>query len=82
MSAIDLGPRGQPALVDRELVGVGDDHRPFDHVLQLANVPGPRVGLEAIERPLADPTKGPSGLPRVAPDEVLHQDRNVFPPLS
>src|SRR6266850_6388513 len=82
MSAIDLGPRGQPALVDRELVGVRDDHRPFDHVLQLANVPGPRVGLEAIERPLADPTKGPAGLPRVAPDEVLHQDRNVFPPLS
>src|SRR6185503_17531747 len=25
MSAVDLGPCGQPALVDRELVGVGDD---------------------------------------------------------
>ena len=35
---------GEPALVDREFVGVGHDHRPLDHVLQLANIPRPGIG--------------------------------------
>src|SRR6266478_5472047 len=70
--------RGQPALVDREFVGVRDDDGPLDDVLQLAHIAGTRIGLQSVERPLADPSECLSDPPRVATDEVLHQYRNVF----
>src|SRR5579862_4615221 len=79
--AFDLRRRGQPALVNDEFVGVGNNHRPLDHVLQLANVPRPRVGLQVIESPLADPPESLPCLPRVTADEVLYQHRNIFPPV-
>ena len=74
---LDGGPGGQPALVDREFVGVAHDHRPLDHVLQLAHVARPRIRAQVIERPLVDAPDRLARLPRVAIDEVLDQQRNV-----
>src|SRR6266851_10500670 len=79
--AVDRGRRGQPALVDGEFVGVGDDYRPLDDVLQLTHVPRPSIGLQVVERPLADPPEGLTRFTGVAIDEVLHQYGNVFPPF-
>src|SRR5713226_9357704 len=79
--AFELGSRGQPTLVDDEFVGVRDNHRPLDNVLQLANVPRPHVGLQVIESPLADAPESLPCLPRVAADEVLHQHGDIFPPV-
>src|SRR6266851_3022394 len=79
--AIDCGRLGQPALVDGEFVGVGDDHRPLDDVLKLTHVPGPSIGLQAVECPLADPPECLTRLAGVATDEVLHEHGNVFLPF-
>src|SRR5262249_32385320 len=49
--------RREPGLVDREDVGLRDDHRALDDVLQLAHVPGPRIALDEVERPPADPAE-------------------------
>ena len=54
---------GKPAFVDREFVGVGYDDRSLDHVLQLANVPRPGIGLQPIERPLANALESLARLP-------------------
>src|SRR5262249_54372125 len=51
---LDRRPGGQPALVDREFVGIADDHRAFNHVLQLADIPGPRVRPQMLERASPD----------------------------
>src|SRR5262249_10902223 len=61
----------------REFVGVADDHRPLDHVLQLAHVPGPGIGLQAIERPSVHAVDRLARLPRVAIDEILDEERDV-----
>src|SRR5258707_13327759 len=79
--AIDRVRLGQPALVDGEFVGVGDDHRPLDDVLQLTHVPGPSIGLQAVGCPLADPPECLTRLAGVGTDEVLHEHGNVFLPI-
>src|SRR5215472_14097001 len=48
----------QPAQVDGERVGVADDDRPLEDVLQLAHVPGPAVGFHEVERLLVNATDG------------------------
>src|SRR5882724_3870366 len=45
---------GQPAFVDSEIFRVANDNRALDDVLQLANIAGPCVGLEAVECRLAN----------------------------
>src|SRR5262245_30420681 len=45
---------GKPALVDGEFVGVAHNHRPLNHVLQLAHIAWPRIRAEAIEGPVVD----------------------------
>src|SRR5262249_32396792 len=72
----------QPALVDREFVGVTDDDGSLDDVLQLPHVPGPRGGPKIFERPLVAAPDRLSRLARVAIDEVFHQQRNVLRPLA
>src|ERR1700730_1145998 len=79
--AFDRRGCGQPAFVDGEFVGVRHDDRPLDDVLQLTDVPRPRIRLQAIERLFADTSKGPARLSPVPPDEFLDQHRNVLPPF-
>ena len=80
--ALDRRSGGQPALVDREFVGVAHDHRPLNHVLQLAHIARPRIRPQVIERPLVDAPDRLARLPRVAIDEVLDQQRDVVGPLA
>jgi class 3 adenylate cyclase len=70
---------GEPAGIDAEHVGVAENHRPLDYVLQLANVAGPVIGLEQIEGLLADAANPLAGLPRVPFHEIFHQQWNVAP---
>src|SRR5439155_18405988 len=49
----------------------------LDHILQLAHVAWPVVGLQQLQRLLSDGTDPLSGLLGVALDQVFRQDRNV-----
>src|SRR6266478_1881381 len=62
-------PRGQPALVDGELVAVAYDHRALDDVLQLAHVPRPRI--RSLGDELARPASQRPGQLRVLADNRL-----------
>src|SRR3984893_18040244 len=68
----------KPMLIHREFFRVTEDHRPLDHVLQLADVSGPVVRLQQIEALLVDAAEALPGFGRETVDEVLDQHRNVF----
>src|SRR6185437_6162825 len=72
----------QPALVDRESVVFGKDDRALNNVLQFANVTRPGIQLKQIEGFFAYASEVLSFSSGIAIDEVLHQHRNVFSPLS
>src|SRR5262249_12630395 len=76
------GSRGKPARVDCEILGVAYDHRPLDHVLELANVPRPRIGPKMLKRSSVEATDGLSRFPRIAVDEVFDQDGDVIGALA
>ena len=70
-----LGHRGEITRI--EAVAVGEQHRAFDHVAELAHVARPSVGLQECvggrrrsEHPLPE-----LGIERV--DEVLHEERHI-----
>src|SRR5262245_36005299 len=79
---MDGRPGRQPALVDHELVGLADNHRPLDHVLQLAYVTWPRIRTQVIHSPLVDSLDRLARLARVAIDEVFDQQRDVIRALT
>ena len=56
-------------------------HRPLDDVLELADVARPRVGLEGDEGLRGDAADGLLELVGILPDEVLHEQRDVPPPV-
>src|SRR5271165_3358234 len=58
------------------------NHRPLDHVLQLADVPRPTVVDESIHGLLGNAFDVPVHALGEALDEMLHQQRNVLPPLA
>src|SRR5260221_127814 len=84
-------PGGRGRLSDRHhvggQVGQGDhfpfaqEHRAFEHVLQLADVALPRMVLQDVERFLVDAQEFRRQLQIQRADEVLHQERDVLPPF-
>jgi hypothetical protein len=60
---------------------VGESTGALDHVLELADVARPGIGLEARQRALVDPAKQRLTVPPVAPEEVVREERHVPRPL-
>ena len=58
------------------------EQRLAEGVLQFADVPGPRVCAQTVERVGGNFTDVASHLAAEEADEVLHQSRQVLPPLS
>src|SRR6185295_11134421 len=58
------------------------DHRSLDDVLELANVPGPRITLQRVHHRLWHLRDLAAQLTLVAVDEEPHQPRDVLRPVS
>src|SRR4029077_7097271 len=58
-------------------VAAAKDHRPLDNVLELANVPWPRVRLTELQRATIDLANSLRHLFRKSLDEVFDQDRKI-----
>src|SRR5437016_2825891 len=79
--------RGFPApgeVVERHLErpAAGKDHRPLDQIRELADVPGPSVPTECIQRLARDDLDPAVHGTRVPLDEIAHQGRNILGPLA
>src|SRR5437660_4848564 len=79
--------RGFPApreVVERHLErpAAGKDHRALDQVRELADVPGPSVPTERVQRLARDDLHPAVHGTREPLDEVAHQGRNVLGPLA
>src|SRR5438046_178305 len=61
---------------------LGEQDRPLEHVLQLADVARPRVSGEGGQRVVLDPLDVLLQASVVLLPEMLHQQRNVVPPLA
>src|SRR5579859_6755315 len=72
----------QPALVDTERLRLRHDDRPLDYVLQLANVAGPWVLAETIERLAVDDRDLLAHSLREPVGEVLDEQRDVARSLA
>src|SRR5512133_2991825 len=60
------GPAREPGLVEGEGLRVGEDDRALDDVLQLADVPGPRVRSKDLDALLAHALDALPGVSRIA----------------
>src|SRR5213593_4004678 len=58
-----------------------EDQRSLDHVLELADVAGPRVGRQRLHRALRHPLDAPAELGLAAVDAGPHEERNVPAPI-
>ena len=56
--------------------------RAFDHVAQLADIPGPAVGLQLLERRGREALDLPAGLADEPLEEVVGEDRDVGRPIA
>src|SRR5437764_5177126 len=61
---------------------LGEQDRPLEHVLELADVARPRVSGEGGQRVVLDPLDVLLQASVVLLPEMLHQQRNVVPPLA
>src|SRR5258705_11988893 len=61
---------------------LGEDHRALDDVLQLSNVPRPRIVPEKSNGAVAEPPDRLPELARTATHEVLHEPRNVIASIA
>src|SRR5882757_6658184 len=68
----------QPGLVDRKVLRFAHYDRSLNHVLQLADVPWPRVGAKHIEAFFGYLPYVLSQFPSTMADEVFDQHRDVF----
>ena len=80
------GVRGDAArrarhLADDELL-VLQNHDPLDHVLQLADVARPLIGLKEVLKLVGQLALRPVVAPRIAVDEELCELRNLGAPLA
>ena len=71
-----LEPHAHRKVLGLDRAAIGQNERPLDHVLQLADVPRPQVALEHLDRLLGG-LHGALGNDRRAADEVIHQQRDV-----
>src|SRR5262245_12015484 len=61
---------------------LGHDHRPFDPVFELANVPRPSVGSQGFNRRPLKASNLSSGLGGVLLEEGVGHDENVFAAIA
>ena len=61
----------QPALINNERVGFREDDCAFHDILQFADIAGPIVRFEELQRVLADVPDVLAGRLGVAPNEIL-----------
>ena len=74
----EVGPPSTARPHRSKRIAAAEDDRPFVDVLQLADVPRPRVSFAEFERVLVDPANAFRHLFREALDEVLDQNRNIL----
>src|SRR5882762_8828898 len=73
--AVSIPP--QPCLIHGERLSIREDDRALDDVLKLADIPGPIVGSEPLERPCLDAPDFLASLLSKALDQILGQQRDV-----
>src|SRR5579862_7337045 len=72
----------QPTVVHYEGIAFTQDNGTFNDVLQLADIAGPAVGSQGLQRVPADMAQVPASGFSVTPDEIFHEQRNIFRSLS
>ena len=72
----------EPAFVDRERLPITKNNGSLDHVLQLADISRPCIGLQSVKCRSVDTTYFLPRLTRVAVDEIFNQKRDVFSSLA
>ena len=75
---------GRTQIVARDLKNraFGEDHRPLDHILQLADIPRPRIFDQRGHGLRRNGVDGLADPPAELLDKVANQQRNVFRPLA
>jgi len=68
----------EATLIDREVLGLANNHRTLNHVLELADVAGPRVRFQQFQRVLTAIAYVLSGPTCVVLKEMFDQQGNVF----
>jgi len=58
------------------------NHRPLDHILELANIARPVIRLEQIERVLTDTPNSLASFLRVSFDQIFHEQWDVTAPIT
>src|SRR6266699_4162498 len=81
-SGCGLGIAREPRLIHGECVAIEQDHSTLDHILELADVAWPVVGLEQRQRRPADPPNALASLRGIPLDQILDEERDVFRPLA
>ena len=69
-------------IVHIHVVPLARDGHPLDHVLEFADVPGPRIGLDDLHGRRRKPRDPRAPLPPVLREKMLQQNRNIAPPLA
>src|SRR5579885_3257814 len=69
--------RGQQEVLRSDDVALGEDNRPLDRILELADVARPIVAIELLDRQIGDLRRGSARREAVLVEEVLDQERNV-----
>jgi hypothetical protein len=82
LEAILHVPVKEPLLRLVEQDRITQNHRPFNDVLQLADVAGPLIRVEEIHRPPVYISKGFTGFLSIAINQVSGQQRNIASALS
>src|ERR1700738_4457978 len=68
----------EPTLIDGEVFCFADDQRPFDHILQFANISRPRIGPQSIQSCFPYLADFLSRFPCEPIDEVFSQHGDIF----
>src|SRR6266850_1280135 len=71
----------KPGVIYRKSLPVAQNHRTLDHILQLAHVARPVIGLEQIQGALGDMSNAFARSFGVAIDQILDQDVNIVAAL-
>src|SRR2546428_4026527 len=71
----------KPGVIYRKRLTVAENHRTLDHILQLAHVARPVIGLEEVQGALVDMANAFASSFGVAIDQILDQDGNVVAAL-
>src|SRR5467141_3806852 len=71
----------KPGVIYRKSLPVAQNHRSLDHILQLAHVARPVIGLKQVQGALVDMSNAFARSFRVASDQILDQNGNIVAAL-